>query len=298
MNLIALVSVFCLSVVSVQSTASNSLADCNAVAAQFRSTCGGVPVSNIVSTAGVNISCTTGFSSSTCPGTMYGSTCVFAYKSCVTCSGTSVIRIRVQTNGLPRFCPNSPQRLSERNVDFEVNFNPDVSVNVPNHSPSTSSALSSIICSISNQASAPAASNYVSYSSGNWGTLAGVSVDGVTILNVNSANNVDPFFPVGPYAAEGVDACLGHPNPSDNGYHYHAASACALNPPSGSISSCSGTPACNSHVTNYSISVFSSYRNLTIIGIAKDGHVIYGPFLSNGVEVSGSLRESKDIICG
>ena len=272
---------------SIDSAASNSYSDCQTLAAKFDTTCNGTAVSSIVATTGINVSCSAAFTSSNCPGTMYGSTCVFQHKLCVTCSNTSPVCIRVQTNGLPRYCPNVPNTLSELSIDFEVNFNPDVSVNSPTQNPSTAAALSSIVCSISNQGSVPTASNYTTTSNAaSMTTLAGVSIDGVTILNVNSANNVDPFFPSGGYSAESVDACLGHPNPSNNGYHYHAGSGCALTRPSGNVSTCSSTPACSANVANYSITTFSAYRNLTVIGIGKDGHIIYGPYTSAGVEVS------------
>ncbi|CAF3728718.1 unnamed protein product [Rotaria sp. Silwood1] len=173
--------------------------------------------------------------------------------------------------------------ISEQNIDFEVNFNPTVSVNSLNQNAATASELSTIVCNINSQTSAPSASNLVVY--GNQiDTLAGVSVDGVSIMNVNSLNDVDPFYPTGTIAAESVDACLGHPNPQ-NTYHYHMASGCALSPPSGTISSCTATSSCNSNVAAYGISLFNSYRTLTVIGIAKDGHVIYGPYDSTGTEV-------------
>jgi len=271
---------------SVHGTASNSLSDCNTLAANFYSTCGGSAVSNILSSTGTAVSCSTGFTSLTCPGTYTSGTCVFYHKLCVTCSGSSTVRIRVQSNGLPRFCPNVPATLREVNMDFTVNFNPDVNVNYPNHSPTTSSAVISIVCNINNQASVPSGSNYVLNSgSTQLNTLAGISIDGVSIFNVNSANNVDPFFPAGGYAVETVDACLGHPSPSNNAYHYHAASGCAFTASNSSILSCTSTAACNSNVATYSVSTFSSHNTLTVIGIAKDGHIIYGPYTSAGVQV-------------
>lgn len=278
---------FLLAIDYVHAAASNSLANCNTAVASFSSTCSGVAVANITATTGTSVSCSSGFTSTTCPGTMTGGTCVFAHKLCVTCSGTSTVRIRVQSNGLPRFCPNVPATLTELNYDFEVNFNPDVSVNSPNQSPTTTSAINAIVCNINSQSSVPSASNYVSYTS-NFAittTLAGISIDGVAILNVNSANNVDPFYPTGGFSAESVDSCLGHPNPSTNGYHYHIASGCALSPPSGAIATCTSTSSCASSIANFSINTFTSYRTLTIIGIAKDGHLIYGPYTSAAVEV-------------
>ena len=273
---------------SIQAAASNSLSDCNTLANQFNGTCSGTALTNITQASGISVTCTSGFTSSTCPGTYSGSTCTFVHKLCVTCSGSSPVRVRVQTNGLPLHCPNAPGAIRALEIDFEVNFNPDVSVNSPNHNPSSVSALSTIVCSISNQASAPSGSNFTARTTANMMTLAGISIDGVTILNVNSANNVDPFFPVGSYSAESVDACLGHPSPSDNAYHYHAGTGCALSPPSGTITSCAGNTACNANVANYSISTFSSYQTLKVVGIAKDGHIIYGPYLSGGARVKKS----------
>lgn len=283
---ILIILLICHSPRLVKGTANNSLLDCQAIADKFSNTCGGVAVNNITSTTGTNVSCSSGFTSATCPGIMYGTTCVFQHKLCVTCSGSSPVRIRVQSNGLPRFCPNVPVTMSELNVDFAVNFNPDVNIKSPVHSPVNAEQLNSIVCNTSSQATVPIASNYVSYSTSKvWATLAAISVDGVTILNANSANNIDPFYPPGSFTPEKVDACLGHPNAMTNGYHYHIASGCALNPPTGKISSCKSTPNCSTSIANYSISTFSSYRTLTVIGIAKDGHVIYGPYDSTGTEV-------------
>lgn len=270
----------------VDSGASNSLSDCNTVAAKFDNTCGGTAPTSITTTAGINVTCTSGFTSSTCPGTYSSGTCVFAHKMCVTCSGTTTIRIRVQTNGLPRYCPNSPNAIVQTNIDFTTNFNPDVSINSPVHSPSTQAALYGIVCNISSQASVPSWSSFtLGSNSVSLSTVAGVSIDGVSIENVNSANNIDPFYPPGNNSAEMVDACLGHPNFA-NVYHYHMASGCAVNRPTGSIQSCASVSACAANVSNYGVTLFSSYKTLTVIGIAKDGHIIYGPYYSSGSEVS------------
>jgi hypothetical protein len=169
--------------------------------------------------------------------------------------------------------------IGEQNIDFEVNFNPTVSVNSPVHSPSNQSDLNNILCNISNQQYAPSTSNLVFYSNAqNYATLAGMSIDNVPIFNVNSADNVDPFYPPSGYTAEEVDSCLAHPQ-SAGVYHYHMASGCAVSPPSGNISTCAATPACAADIASYSLTLFpSSAKKLTVIGIAKDGHVIYGPY--------------------
>jgi hypothetical protein len=184
----------------------------------------------------------------------------------------------------------STTAIIEQNIDFEVNFNPTVSVNSPVYSPSTQSQLSTILCNISSQQSAPSTSNLVTYSSqSSLGTLAGVSIDNVPIFNVNSAQNVDPFYPPSGYEVEMVDTCLAHPQ-SSGIYHYHMATGCAVSPPTGNISSCSSSTACSSDIASYSIASFpSSAKKLTVIGIAKDGHVIYGPYTSSGQLITSGV---------
>lgn len=55
----------------------------------------------------VNVTCSqmTGVS---CPGSMINGACVFQQKLCVTCINSSPVRIRIQTNGLPRKCTVVP----------------------------------------------------------------------------------------------------------------------------------------------------------------------------------------------
>ena len=268
------------------SAANNSLNDCYALAATFSTTCPANITAPplITATAGITVTCPTGFTNATCPGLWINTTCVFAHKLCITCIPGSPVRIRVQTNGLPRYCPNAPQPITEQNIDFTVNFNPDVSVQAPTHNPTNVSALNAVVCNLQSQSSAPAGSNLM-VNGTPLNTLAGVSIDGVAILNVNSANNVDPFYPVGNASVESVDLCLGHPNPQ-NTYHYHIGSGCALTQPGGNIGQCTNTPSCFNDIGNYSIASFNGFRTLTVIGIGKDGHIIYGPYDSAGVEVS------------
>ena len=118
-------------------TASNSYANCLQIAAQFATTISNGPVVNITATTGVNVTCSQ-LAGASCPGSIINGVCVFQQKLCVTCINSSPVRIRVQTNGLPRRCTVVPTGalIAELNIDFEVNFNPDVSVNSPNYSPS------------------------------------------------------------------------------------------------------------------------------------------------------------------
>jgi hypothetical protein len=271
-------------------TASNSYNDCLQVAANFRTTVSNGPVADIISTTGVNVTCPqlTGVS---CPGSIVNGVCVFQQKLCITCINSSPVRIRVQSNGLPRRCASVPSgvQISEGSTDFEVNFNPDVNVNSPNQSPLTATALDNIICNISSDSVVPPASAFVqSQASTPIRTLAGIAVDGLDILNVNSLNQVDPFYPSGGFPAEGVDQCLSHPN-ANGQYHYHIASGCMVNPPQGNLTMCSPENGCANNIASYSLQTFSSYKTLTVVGIAIDGHVIYGPYLSSGTQVTSGF---------
>lgn len=180
--------------------------------------------------------------------------------------------------------------IREQDIDFEVDFNPSVNVNTPVHSPSTQTELDSIVCNISNQQYAPASSNLVSYSQdGYLTTLAGVSIDNVAILNVNSLENTDPFYPPAGGEVETVDSCLAHPQATGI-YHYHIASGCAVSPPTGNISMCDTSNGCSGNISSYFLTTFpSSAKKLTVIGIAKDGHVIYGPYLSSGKLITSGV---------
>ena len=282
--------VFCIvlsiGISSIHSAASNSLADCQAVASQFRTTIN-YTATNITGTTGVNVTCSD--MSVYCPGQNISGVCIWQRKLSAVCRNASgVIKIRIQTNNLPPRCakvPNSP--FVQVNIDFEVNFNPDVSINTLNKNLSTVSSLSQTLCTLTSAATVPSASGFVNYGA-NLNTATGVSVDGVVIFTPDSLNNVDPFFPTGGFAAESVDTCLAHCQATGI-YHYHIGTGCMLNPPTGSISSCNGVPACSSNIANYSITSFSSYQTKTVIGIAKDGHIIYGPYLSSNSRVTSGF---------
>ncbi|CAF1039341.1 unnamed protein product [Adineta steineri] len=247
---------------NVQSTASNSLSDCQAVASQFRTTIN-YTATTITGTTGVNVSCSA--SGIVCPGTTINGVCVWQRKLSAVCRNASgVIKIRIQTN---------------------VNFNPDVSINSLNSDLTTVASLSQTICTTSSVSSVPSASGYVNYGATGLDTATGVAVDGVMMFTSDSANNYDPFFPPSGGTAETVDSCLAHCQTAGI-YHYHIATGCQVNPPTGNISSCAAVSACNSNIATYSISSFSSYQTKTVIGVARDGHVIYGPYLSSGTRVT------------
>lgn len=278
-------------VATASAAVNNSYQNCLQLTAKFARTVPNGPVADIRMTPGVNVTCSQ-LSNVSCPGPMINGICTYQQKLALTCINGSTVRIRVQSNGLPRRCSLIPPmvRIAELNIDFEVDFNPDVSVNAPVQSPTTVGDISKLLCNITNHASVPATSNFVQKSNLlAMAVIAGVAVDGVSIFNVNSANLVDPFYPnPTSYGAEGADQCLSHPGGGGE-LHYHVASGCMVNPPSGNLTGCGPDIGCLNNVGNYSVQMFSSAQTLTVIGIAKDGHIIYGPYLSTGVRVTSGF---------
>jgi hypothetical protein len=224
-----------------------------------------------------------------CPGEIINGVCVWQRKLSAVCRDASgTIKIRIQTNGLPPRCASVPMgTFVQLNVDFEVNFNPDVSINSLNQNLNTVSSLSQTICTLTSPSTVPSASGFVNYGTTGIDTATGVSVDGVMIFSPDSANNVDPFYPPPGSPAESVDSCLAHCQMTGI-YHYHIGSGCMVNPPNGSITACAGT-TCITNIANYSISLFYNYQKMTVIGVAKDGHVIYGPYLSANTRVTSGF---------
>jgi hypothetical protein len=269
------------------SAASNSLTDCQTIASAFRSTIS-YTATNITATTGVNVTCSA--TDIICPGQTINGVCVWQRKlSAVYRNASGTIKIRIQTNGLPPRCASVPQgSFSELNVDFETNFNPDVSINSLNENLNTVSLLSQTICVLSVTKTIPSASGFANYGTTNIDTAAGVSVDGVMIFSPDSANNVDPFYPPAGSTVESVDTCLVHCQAAGI-YHYHIGSGCMVNPPTGSITACARTSSCISSIATYSISGFANYQTKLVIGVAKDGHVIYGPYLSANNRVTSGF---------
>ncbi|CAF0833085.1 unnamed protein product, partial [Adineta ricciae] len=184
-------------VATASAVANNSYDNCLQLTAKFARTLTNGPVADIRMTTGVNVTCSQ-LSNISCPGQMVNGVCTYQQKLALTCINGSTVRIRVQSNGLPRRCSLVPltARIVELNIDFEVNFNPDVSVNSPVQSPTSIGDVSNLLCNITNHASVPATSNFVKNTTmAAMDVIAGVAVDGVSIFNVNSANLVDPFFP-------------------------------------------------------------------------------------------------------
>ena len=265
-----------------------TLADCEAVAAKFKNTCdtSAGALANVAGHAGTPVTCD-GVAVS-CAGTFDTSTqkCTWNRKMCATCTEVNgVVRIRVQSNGLPLSCYASPRvKPVDQDNDFEVNFNPPA---VQQVSPETQSEVNDQVCDIQAHSTVPSASHFTLKGSSSMRVVAGIALDGVAYMNHMSAFGVDPFYPSvygqvsdPAQAVEKVDLCLGHPQAAGI-YHYHSLSPCIADPTSQSVNPCNAKNGCNDFAEH---SVTGYKRELMVIGIAKDGHVMYGPYLSNGEE--------------
>eukprot|EP00754_Rhynchopus_humris_P037898 Rhum_TRINITY_DN205_c0_g1::Rhum_TRINITY_DN205_c0_g1_i1::g.847::m.847 len=265
----------------------SSLADCQAVANTFWNTCDTSmgPVADILAHAGEDVTCQA-VGDCTIGTSLAMNKCRWTRKLCVTCAtdaGTGAVRIRVQTNGLPASCYKSARPLVEFEYDFEVDFNPPTALL---HEPTTQDEVNDLLCDIQrhSQSNVPSSSRLVVTGAADLTVVSGVAVDGVAFLNPISADGVDPFYPVvygtvmDPALVEQkVDECLGHPQGAGR-YHYHTASPCLATRVTGSADRCD--PCTDPEL----LAVNSFPTTLTTIGLAKDGHTIYGPYLADGTK--------------
>ena len=120
--------------------------------------------------------------------------------------------------------------------------------------------------------------------------IVGIAINGVPIHSGTSELHYDAFYPkdYSTYTTHGSiksDQCLGN-NDHSSYYHYYTFSPCLL--PSTAKSSltgeiCDNVPACKSDPKTYSVgSITNGNKKLIPVGIAKDGHMIYGPYNENG----------------
>jgi hypothetical protein len=123
----------------------------------------------------------------------------------------------------------------------------------------------------------------------------GVAFNGVPIQKSVSADGYDPLFPqaydghADPVKAQ-IDDCVGFLD-GTGFYSYYSVSPC-LSSSFITINStgalCQNIALCNTDFTKYvtqglpSTSNFVIYNNVQAIGIARDGHLILGPYKSNG----------------
>lgn len=113
-------------------------------------------------------------------------------------------------------------------------------------------------------------------------TMAGMATSGGVIYNGLAGGNVDAVE----NELDTLDNCLSHGSPTGD-LHYHSLSPCTK---SGSHTSttvkpglCKDTPSCIGNGHTFSRTNWGSTSNYGgVYGIARDGHVIYGPYNAAG----------------
>jgi len=196
---------------------------------------------------------------------------------------------------MPNVCwetnTGNPNVANYVTVDFKVDWNPDMTniVNYPASSFASSSDVDTVLCDIgrTNDSNMPSTTTYKEFSaSTSLMTWGGVSRGNIGLYNALALGNVDAVI----LEAETMDLCMSHASPNDNAQHAHSISPCMTGSAlTGSTTTKPG--ACNDSGadcfgtnfdfmrTGWSTSDGTYGGNY---GLAKDGHVIYGPFNADG----------------
>lgn len=117
-------------------------------------------------------------------------------------------------------------------------------------------------------------------------TASGIAVSGANIFNALAAGNED--------AVENewvtLDQCLSHPTPFGE-YHYHMWSPCAMKGNGWANTStapdmCKDLNACHSDPIGFAVNKGwtdeTQYGYGDVVGVSRDGHLIYGPYNADG----------------
>jgi len=264
-----------------------SLVDCKEVAAKFRNTCAhgnyDTPAASMDEMESESFTCP-GKPRCIPSGTVSGQDCTWERKLCVTCSRVNgVTKIRVQTNNLPDHCIESVS-VKAQNFDYEVTFNAQQTYDSWGSTFSRQYQLNNAVCPINKNYDATALGIEELSDSAESVNAMGIALNGVAFQFANTIQE-DPVYPITVLNEQPLDLCLGHNQQnSDSGmYHYHHISPC-INPDflSGiDMASCADYDDCANDISAWAISSFSNW-NKEVIGIGKDGHVLYSPYNSNG----------------
>lgn len=180
-------------------------------------------------------------------------------------------------------------------VDFRVTWNADMTdiINYDSDSFSSADDIDTILCDIGRTTSSNIHSS-ISYTetsaSTSMTTWDGMSKQNIALYNGLALGNTDAVVLEG----ETMDGCLGHASPNNYAQHAHSISPC-VNGASGSAGITGSTTvkpmACNTG----DIDCFPTDNSFMLdgwstddgtyggfYGLAKDGHVIYGPYNSDG----------------
>jgi hypothetical protein len=169
----------------------------------------------------------------------------------------------------------------ENFIDVEVLFNPS-SIKPLKDYP-TVSALNAQICKW-NWAYTQSAPEGYTKNGGDLEGVVGIAFTGVPIFGGTSEANKDPLYPsptTGMNYLNKLDACLGLVHGQTLFYHYYTFSPCMMTSTLKSatqVSACVGFSNCGTQTSTYMTAGVS--KSLAAVGIALDGHIIYGPWKS------------------
>eukprot|EP01062_Namystynia_karyoxenos_P040521 TRINITY_DN2953_c0_g2_i4.p1 TRINITY_DN2953_c0_g2~~TRINITY_DN2953_c0_g2_i4.p1 ORF type:complete len:861 (+),score=167.19 TRINITY_DN2953_c0_g2_i4:69-2585(+) len=282
-----------------------TLAECKAVAALFSNTCDTAPDSpapNVTSIKPATVTCS---GVGMCAGDDTGSSCVWHRRLCVTCSEAGgEVRIRVQSNGLPDHCYTSPKIAPVAlDVDWSAVFAPGVDPEVAASAataPTTQDQVNDLLCDIGSlkdspagQSRVPSASGFTRHGTTATNTVGGVAINGVMLFNQMSVEYVDPFYPANWSSAartvssftdapEKVDKCLGHPQ-AKGVYHYHMLPPCLY---STAMAAEGNQPLGSDDAKTRALQGYTAGDGQKVIGVAKDGNVIFGPYAADGSKIA------------
>ena len=214
--------------------------------------------------------------------------CSHNYFTCMTCDASGTIQ--VQTNNMPNRCwehnTTSPNVAGAVAVDFTVTFNKSMT-SISNYDFDDfidSADVDLLLCNISrtNKSNMHISISYTDADgSTDTSTWSGVSNMNIGIFNGLASGNTDAMQA----EATTMDQCLTHAAPTTNALHVHSVSPCGTT--AAAASSPSTKPGvCTATGVDCTATTFW-YNNWTkpsdglnggIYGLARDGHIIYGPY--------------------
>lgn len=266
-----------------------SLADCKAVAAKFRNTCVHnnfqKPATNVAEMASEKFFCPEKWKCIE-GGTSSDEGCSWERRLCVTCRRDGLVtKIRVQTNNLPDHCVKS-NGVKAQNFDYEVPFNPKKTHGTWDLTFKTQQQLNNVVCSIKKTHDVDTL-GIVEHGTAESANAMGFALNGVAFQFANQIKQ-DPVSPILESNEQPLDVCLGHTqqNSESGMYHYHDISPCIndkfLADQTTGLGSCVDHAECGKSVVDWALSGFATMKSKTVIGIGKDGHVLYGPYDDTG----------------
>lgn len=213
--------------------------------------------------------------------------CTHQMKLCVTCEQTDKVYIRVQSNGMPNHCYSANYYPLQyypdyKIIDWTVEWNPNVyhDINYGSGRVDTQTEVDDLMCSHEVTAHTESVAQVVINQGSDIKRHIGVSFNNQLLFNslTNfSQDSIDSdWIDVETDFDEYFDNCLGYID-VDNYLAYRSLSPCFKDPPKSKV------PGINTYSYAQFRILYKSQWTSTdnyggMYGIAKDGHIIYGPY--------------------